>query len=94
MYTGTAYCKIHIYDTKNRNKPKKIHTFTVKGSYEDSRISDGYFYFFAQNMTQKPDKEENYEEYIPVVDGKLLSEKRYFSAGGLFKHFLSGHGID
>lgn len=78
MYTGTAYCKIHIYDTKNRNKPKKIHTFTVKGSYEDSRISDGYFYFFAQNMTQKPDKEENYEEYIPVVDGKLLSEKDIF----------------
>ena len=78
MYTGTAYCKIHIYDMKNRNKPKKIHTFTVKGSYEDSRISDGYFYFFAQNMTQKPDKEENYEEYIPVVDGKLLSEKDIF----------------
>ena len=29
-------------------------------------------------MTQKPDKEENYEEYIPVVDGKLLSEKIFF----------------
>ena len=44
----------HFFGTEADAEAKKIHTFTVKGSYEDSRISDGYFYFFAQNMTQKP----------------------------------------
>ena len=52
MYTGTAYCKIHIYDTKNRNKPKKIHTFTVKGSYGYERMMT-YSSMSAKNNRKK-----------------------------------------
>lgn len=74
----TAYSRIHIYDIKDRTNPQKYHTFTVKGSYRDSRISDGYLYFFTSCDAYKPRVETDYRAYLPEVDGKVLSPDKIY----------------
>ncbi len=71
-YESTQFSKIYMYDISNREKPKEIHTFTLKGGYKTSRISDGYLYFFTGYSTSRPESREDLEKYIPVVDGKVL----------------------
>lgn len=68
------FTRIHIYDMENRAKPKEYHTFTVKGTYRDSRISDGYLYLFAQDDANRTKKEEDYESYIPLLDDQPIEE--------------------
>lgn len=75
---GYAYCRIHIYDISDRGDPKEEHTFTVKGSYKDSRIYDGYLYFFASCDTSRPGKEENISAYVPMLDGTPMAEDKIF----------------
>lgn len=72
VYEDTAFSKIYMYDISDRSKPKEIHTFTLKGNYKTSRISDGYLYFFTGYSTTRPESRDDLEKYIPVIDGKLL----------------------
>ncbi|MEY8518122.1 beta-propeller domain-containing protein [Lachnospiraceae bacterium 29-84] len=77
--SGSApYSKIHIYDIKDRANPKNIHTFTVKGDYRDSRISDGYLYFFAGYDADRPKTEQEYQAYIPEMDGSTMEADRIY----------------
>ena len=71
-YGGTAFSRIHVYDISDRSKPSEIHTFTIRGNYKTSRISDGYLYFFTGYDTGRPENKEDYEAYIPMVNGKLF----------------------
>ncbi len=73
---GHAYCRIHVYDIADRGNPKEYHTFTVKGSYRDSRISDGYLYFFTTCDTSRPSSKENISAYVPTLDGKPMEADR------------------
>ena len=52
--------------------PNRIHTFTLKGTYDSSRISDGYFYGFSRFYASLGEGEEDYAAYIPMVDGVQL----------------------
>lgn len=70
----TSFTRIHIYDIENRTKPKEYHTLTVRGDYRDSRISDGYLYFFAQDYASRPEKQEDYKSYIPLLDDEPMKE--------------------
>lgn len=81
-YRETAYSKIHIYDIQDRGKPKESHTFTVKGSYQDSRISDGYLYFFSTCNAYRPRLEKDYQAYVPEFDGKPLSADKIYLPEG------------
>lgn len=74
VYSNNAYSRIHIYDIKDRTNPQEYHTFTLRGEYKDSRISDGYLYFFSRYYTEKPQKEDDYEAYIPVVNDRPMRE--------------------
>lgn len=78
VYRETAYSRVHIYDIKDRTKPTEYHTFTIKGSYRDSRISDGYLYFFTSCDAYKPRLEKEYRAYLPEVDGKILSPDKIY----------------
>ena len=69
---STAFSKVHVYDIADRSNPTEIHTFTIKGNYRTSRISDGYLYFFTGYDTGRPETKEDFEQYIPMVDGKLF----------------------
>ncbi len=81
-YRETAYSKIHIYNIKDRSKPKESHAFTIKGSYQDSRISDGYLYFFSMCNAYRPKLEKDYQAYIPEFDGKPLSPDKIYLPQG------------
>lgn len=63
---------IVIYDIKDKANPEKKKILTQSGSYQSSRISDGYLYTIsifsgADFSTQQP-----YANYIPSVGGKLI----------------------
>ncbi len=73
---GYSYSRIYVYDISDRANPQEYHTFTVKGSYMSSRISDGYLYFFASCNTQRPEKEEDLRAYVPMLDGEPLAEDK------------------
>lgn len=80
--SGYPYCRIHVYDISDRTAPKEYHTFTVKGSYLDSRISDGYLYYFALCDTSKPKTADDLEAYIPMMDGKPMPEDKIMLPDG------------
>lgn len=77
-YRETAYSKIHMYQIKDRANPEEYHTFTVKGNYQDSRISEGYLYFFSVCNAYKPRLEEDYRAYVPEFDGEVLSPDKIY----------------
>ncbi|NBH13760.1 hypothetical protein D3Z36_06105 [Lachnospiraceae bacterium] len=76
IVSGYAYCRIHIYDIAKRSDPREYHTFTIKGGYMDSRISDGYLYFFSSCETSRPADAENLKTYVPMLDGKPMAEDK------------------
>ena len=68
--------EITFYNIKDRSKPYKIKTFTLKGRYDSSRIADGYFYGFSKYYASPGEGEKDYTSYIPQVDGiKLEAEQ-------------------
>lgn len=69
---GKSYVKINIYNIKDRFRPKEEHSFTVQGSYLDSRISNGYLYCFMNRAAQTPANPKDYGAYIPVLEGKQM----------------------
>lgn len=88
-FSGRAFCKVHIYDITDRQKPSKIKTFTVAGNYLNSRISDGYLYFFTQDNVYKPGSKKDYDEYIPLINGKPMSaDKIYLPADNTATSYL------
>lgn len=74
--SGYSYSRIYVYDISDRANPQAYHTFTVKGSYMSSRISDGFLYFFASCDTQRPEKEEDLRAYVPMLDGEPIAEDK------------------
>lgn len=71
-YYSNQYHEISFYNIKERSMPYRIHSFTLKGTYDSSRISDGYFYGFSRFYASPGEGEEDYAAYIPVVDGVQL----------------------
>lgn len=67
------YHEITFYSIKDRSMPHKIKTFTLKGRYDSSRISNGYFYGFSKFYASPGEGESDYAAYVPQVDGVKLS---------------------
>ncbi len=78
FYSANQYHEISVYDIGERTSPKKLRTFTLRGSYETSRISEGYFYGISRFTVEPAEGEQDYEAYIPTVDGKLLPADRIY----------------
>jgi uncharacterized secreted protein with C-terminal beta-propeller domain len=72
-YSINPYHEITVYDISDRENPQKKRTFTLNGSYETSRIADGYFYEVSCFTAQEGEGETDYKSYIPAVDGRILS---------------------
>ncbi len=78
-YYGTYYQQYHeisFYNIKERSKPYKIKTFTLKGNYDSSRIADGYFYGFSKFYASYGEGKTDYAAYIPLVDGMQLKPEQ------------------
>ena len=71
-YSTDAYHEITFYDISDRTKPEIIKKFTLQGEYASSRIAEGYFYEFSRFYANPGDGKEDYDSYVPVLDGKRL----------------------
>lgn len=71
-YTANAYHEITFYDISDRTKPEVKRKFTLHGEYTSSRITEGYFYGFSRYYANPGNGKEDYDSYIPVLDGKRL----------------------
>lgn len=76
------YHEISVYNIASRTNPRKLKTFTLKGSYETSRISGGYFYGISRFTASPGEGETDYDAYIPTLDGKRMSAERIYCPGG------------
>ncbi|MBE5924306.1 MAG: hypothetical protein E7271_07560 [Lachnospiraceae bacterium] len=69
---------IEIYDISNKSKPKKIKTLYQSGSYESSRISNGYLYtisrFTPQSRAFIYDSigKSVYSDYVPYINDEAI----------------------
>ncbi len=75
-YEQRQYHEISFYNIKDRSRPVKIKTFTLKGSYDSSRISEGYFYGFSKYYAAPGEGKSDYEAYVPSVDGIQLKPEQ------------------
>lgn len=73
-----GYHEISIYEISDRSRPRKQKTFTLKGLYESSRISDGYFYGISRFAASPGDGAGDYDAYIPSVDGERMEAQRIY----------------
>ncbi|MBQ8856988.1 MAG: beta-propeller domain-containing protein [Lachnospiraceae bacterium] len=78
LYNSNSYQEITFFDIKDRSQPKEIKAFTLQGEYASSRISDGYFYGFGKYYANPGEGEEDYDAYIPTLDGTRLEESRIY----------------
>jgi len=69
---GNYFHEITFFNIKNRANPYRIKTFTLKGSYDTSRITEGYFYSFSKFYATPGEGAEDYESYIPEIEGRKL----------------------
>jgi len=72
------YHEISFYNIEDRSVPEKIKTFTLKGRYDSSRITDGYFYGFSKFYATMGEGKEDYAAYIPQIDGTCLECNQIF----------------
>ena len=80
IYTSTIneFTRIHFYDISNRENPKVIKVYNIKGHYESSRISDNYFYIISKYYTEFPMNQEDFDAYLPVIDGEPLNADKIY----------------
>ncbi len=74
LYTENSFHQISFFDLTDRSNPEKIKTFTLQGSYQSSRIADGYFYGFSRYYANPGSGEEDYDAYVPNLDGLRMKE--------------------
>lgn len=77
-YNPSAFDKteIIVYDISKPEQPKKLSTLTQSGSFNTSRISNGYLYTFTDySVAHKDFKENTPKDYVPQINGKAIDEK-------------------
>lgn len=72
LYQDNCYHQISIFDISKRNTPKEVKVFTLQGTYMSSRIADGYFYGFSRYYANPGEGIDDYDAYIPTLDGARL----------------------
>lgn len=76
LYLENCYHQISIYDIADRSVPAEVKVFTLQGSYMSSRIADGYFYGFSRYYANPGEGEEDYDAYVPTLDGARLDAEK------------------
>lgn len=75
---GRDFQKIYIYNIEDRAQPKELHTFTIGGSYLDSRLTEGYLYYFVSSGVDKLDGVDKHKQYIPVLEGQAMEASKVY----------------
>ncbi|SHG22592.1 beta-propeller domain-containing protein [Ornithinibacillus halophilus] len=64
---------VHIYDISDRKKPKHVREISFEGSYNSSRLMDGYLYLIANERPPYRILEEEETEVRPFVKDSAVS---------------------
>jgi inhibitor of cysteine peptidase len=73
-----SYHEITIYDITDKTSPRKQKTFTLRGTSESTRISEGYFYGISSFTANPGEGEADYDAYIPTIDGNKISADKIY----------------
>lgn len=71
-YDQSATC-VTIYDIADRTNPQLVATNTQDGSYQSSRLTNGYLYTFSYYHAYLPGEDDT-AAYIPYVDNQAVPE--------------------
>lgn len=71
-YTEAPQVTIVIYDISDKTNPVQKKVFTQSGSYEGSRISDGFLYTISNFADMDFSVKKEYSSYIPSVNDQLI----------------------
>lgn len=77
-----GYHEISIYQMSDKSRPVKQKTFTLQGTYESSRISEGYFYGISRFSAGPGEGVQDYDAYIPSIDGRRMEADRIYCPPG------------
>ena len=74
---------ISIIDISDPTSPKEIKSHTQSGSFNTSRLRDGYLYTFTEDSyySTTPYEKSKPESYIPTADGSTVTPDRIKRAG-------------
>lgn len=64
---------IEFYDISDRQSPKQISELKQDGSYESSRMNNGYLYIFSDHYVHNAIQLDKPESYMPCVDGEAIA---------------------
>lgn len=78
LYEEKPYHEISIYEVTDKSHPRKRKTYTLQGIYYSSRVSEGYFYGISRFTARPGDGEEDYDAYIPSIDGKQIEAEQIY----------------
>lgn len=78
LYQEQGYHQISIYQITNRHEPQKLKTFTLKGTYESSRITEGYLYAISHFTATPGEGATDYDAYLPSLDGQYIEADRIY----------------
>lgn len=66
------------YDLSKSDEAEHLGSVTASGSYDSSRLTDGYLYLFSNFYPQTGCRESEKEEYVPAVNGELVKASDIF----------------
>lgn len=69
-YYNATY--ILTYDVSNPDQPKLLASLVQDGSYNTSRLTNGYLYTFSEKYAYHPVDYEEYNMYVPHIDEQPL----------------------
>lgn len=73
--TGNQYKTAAVtYNIENIQKPEKEGEVTQSGTYNSSRMADGYLYLFSEYYTGSDMVKERPVTYVPMVNDKTMSQ--------------------
>ncbi len=76
MYNHNGTIEAVTYDISNPEKPEELGRVRQSGSYDSSRMADGYLYLFSNyDITDNGIAKDRPETYVPAVNGELIAEK-------------------
>lgn len=65
--------KVSIYNIENKEHPVLEKELIQDGYYLSSRVTGEYLYLFTEYTTYRPDDIEDFDAYVPCIDGEKLN---------------------
>lgn len=81
-YRSSTKSHITLYDISDPAEPEQIRQLSQSGSFNTSRISDGFVYTFTNYAVNRLDYDkEKPEDFVPEINGKMMPSEKIRLAG-------------